>query len=348
MTLSNRTVVSAAAGVIGLLAAGILTAPAAPAAGTARHTRAADVSVELAGGTIATGASLKYFRLNVSNNGPVDAHDFVVVLDLSGLDRTKLRLDLPGASGEDGPVCDEPRGTRVSCRSSTGVLPAGIQYSWSFPYDKVPGAKGYAGRIKATVTHDRADARPADNKADLTFRIAGHGADLWTVADDAESNFTMDDDGGVHWQGVLAPGGVSSALFMIVNHGDVATSAMRVTIRLPRGVTFANADGPRPVAGCWAPGNTCAVSHCDYRDHNRTAVCTWFGFTLIPFSQDTTADNTLSKQPFVHAIKVDPNLAAPARLLNGTVTVQALAHGRVTDVDTVDSTDGMRVIVAAP
>ena len=49
MTLSNRTVVSAAAGVIGLLAAGILTAPAAPAAGTARHTGAADVSVELAG-----------------------------------------------------------------------------------------------------------------------------------------------------------------------------------------------------------------------------------------------------------------------------------------------------------
>ena len=77
-------------------------------------------------------------------------------------------------------------------------------------------------------------------------------------------------------------------------------------------------------------GQHLRVSHCDYRDHNRTAVCTWSGFTLIPFSQDTTADNTLSKQPFVHAIKVDPNLAAPARLLNGTVTVQALAHGRVT------------------
>ncbi len=350
MDLRKRVVACAVAAAAGLAAAGVLALPAS-AGGEAATTagNAADLSIEASAGTIAAGAPSKFAKINVNNNSRHDAKNILVTFDLRALDQSKVRFDLSGAHGENGPVCGKPDHAVISCRSNQLVLPAGIQWGWFFGLVPAAGASGSAGHIKATISYDGKDPRPSDNSAILPVRVGGNGPDMFLVADDAEQVFSVDDQGVLNWGGPVAPGQVSDALYMIVNSGDAATTGMRVTITLPKGTSFANHGGPRAV-GCGSGAGTCAPSHCDYRRDNRSVVCVYDNFPLIPISQDTdSTDKVISKQGFFHEIKIDDSLPGQQGLISGgSVRVEPLgpAAAPARDVDTTDDGDGFRVIVS--
>ncbi len=343
MSLHNRALARAGAGVLGLLAVGAFALPAAAADSTSGD--AADVSLDAVAGTIATGAPGKFTKIDITNHSHrVAARDILVTLDLRDLDQAKVRFN--GFKGEGGPVCT-PEPDRISCRATDPALPAGTHWGWFFPIERVAGATGNAGHIRATVTHRGADPRRSNDSARLRIRVHGDGPDLYAVADDADKVFHIDSDGTLHWEGPLHPGDIGTVLFMTVNQGDTPTTGMRITITLPRGVAFADADGPHGI-GCQRGPGGCTPDRCVYSADNRTVVCAYDHFPLIPTSQDTNPDDDLvSKQGFFHRIRVCPEVTSPAVLSGGSLHVEprgGAAAGR--DVDASDNTDEFAAIVA--
>jgi hypothetical protein len=341
MSLRNRTLARAAAGALAMLTAGALAAPAAAAG------HVADLSIEASAGTIAAGAPSKFAKFNLNNrSGRLDAEDIVVTLDISRLDQSKVHFNLDAATGENGPVCEQPLHGRIECRTADNTLPAGIQVGWFYPLERIGGATGHAGFIRASITHGGADPRGLNNSALLKVRVGSGGPDMFAVTDDADRVFFFGDDGSLNWTDPLRPGEVSTALYMIVNQGDAATTGMRITITLPRGTAFADADGPLAV-GCGAGPSGCTPDRCEYAGNNRSVTCTYRGFPLIPADQDTdTGDDLTSRQGFLHQIVVDGDVTAPATLAGGSVRVQPLIGRPAKDVDTSDNADGFSALVS--
>ncbi|PZF86903.1 hypothetical protein C1I93_27205 [Micromonospora endophytica] len=190
-------------------------------------------------------------------------------------------------------------------------------------------------------------------KAKKSFTLAlvdDSEADLAVVAPDVTQAVRVDADGKLEPAGKLNPGETGALLYQVANQGSKAVSGIKVTLGLPKGVTFIE------------PPQECAID-----DGGRSAVCTFDTLALVPTSQDTDPkDNVYSAVEVHHLVTVSENTEAPVTLDGGTVQVEGLTEQvdrraattttklpanavavPAADVDASDNQDGFAVVVAA-
>ncbi|HEX5541768.1 MAG TPA: LPXTG cell wall anchor domain-containing protein [Micromonospora sp.] len=324
------------AGAVGLVAAGAFAAPALAS-------DVADLAVEAAGGTIAADASGKFSKVTLINRSEdVDAAGILVTLDISKLDQNKVKF-----ADKD---CGKPENGLVFCGIEGDVIPAGARVDWLFPLERVAGATGDAGKITVTIKHDGTDPNPKNDSVTLAVKVGDSGPDLMILADDVDQVVEVNSNGKLQFKGALKPGDTTSLLYYVANHGDQAASGVKITIKLPEGVTFTEVE-----------------DDCEYAEDNRSAVCTYENLPLIPADEDKSdKDEIYSAAGFYNLITVGSDVTAPAKLTGGTVSVEPLVS-RATlnalsatapelpkgvegmsaaDVDASDNVDGYTVMVA--
>jgi hypothetical protein len=326
-------------GAAALLTAGALVMTAAPASAAAPDT---DFSVEVTGATIAADAGGKFGSLSVLNLGTKTADKVVLTFDVADLDLSKVELDLEQCL-QDADL--------VSCDlDGAEFVPApGATLDYDVPLVRKGGATGAAGELSVTITAE-GDSVPANDTATVKVNVGNSGVDLTVVAEDV---YAIDDDGNPTDKPVAA-GDVSAVIGNILNQGDKTAKGLKISVRLPALVTFAE-----------------TLDACEYGADNRTATCSFDDVSLIPADLDTD-DFLLSGTSVYFVVKVDENAAEPV-LKDGlfsvaalgtasadaaairtarkakpvrTSTLRALAVEDVADVDDSDNSDEFAVFVA--
>jgi hypothetical protein len=338
VNLPNRAWTRLGAGAVGLFAAGAFTAPALAA------TTDVDLGIEAAGGKIAATSSGKFSTISLVNHSKdTNAKGIVVTLDISGLDTNKVKFT------DD--ACSPPEDGKIFCGIVGDVIKAGTDVDWLFPLQVVRGASGDAGQITVTIEHEGTDPRPENNTATLKVEIAKEsGADLVVLAGDVEAQVEVDSKGELRFSGDLNPGETGALQYFVANFGDLPAGGLKITVKLPEGATFTEVE-----------------EGCVYADDNRSAVCTYENFRLIPADQDKSdEDEAYSAAAFYNLVTVGSDVDAPAKLTGGTVTVEPLKVGgdmgiqattattlpdnvvgiSAADVDASDNTDSFSVVVA--
>ena len=106
--------------------------------------------------TISAGSDVKFIAVSLTNAGPSDATDILVMLDVSGLLKEKVSVSSEG--------CEPSTRTATSSAASRATkIPVGVDIDWLFPLSKVPGETGPAGSITASIFHGGDDHDPANN-----------------------------------------------------------------------------------------------------------------------------------------------------------------------------------------
>jgi hypothetical protein len=337
MTMRNVARASAA----GLLAAGALGFAATPAL-------AADVDfgVALKGTTIAAGADGKPATLNITNHGTSKPKEVGVRFDASKMDQFKVVLELGECTVEKG-VAD--------CLLDESAIPGpGETADLDVQLVKTgaPGADGGVLTITVLVAGDTNKANDSAS-AKITLEQTAHGPDLRVLALDV----TAVDQQGELTGKAIAPGGSSLAWGYIFNHGDYTAAGLKVQVKLPKDVTFAEEEGG-----------------CEYTADKRSAVCTTDVLKLVPWDLDSSATKKDSALRVYFAVTVSKDAKGPVSLTGGSWTATALkaedpavrksrsgsaelpAFAREltaeevakVEVDATDNTDTFAVLVAGP
>ncbi len=332
MNIRNRTGAFLGAGAAGILAAGLFAPPALASA-------AADLAIEATGTTIAVGAPGKTATVSLVNKSDVDAKGILVGLDISKLDTTKVDISESGCSPrEDG---------LILCGIEGDVLPAGADIDWGFPLTRKGGATGDAGQISAIILHDGTDPDESNNEVTVKVKVEGTGPDLTVVANDVDKAVKVE-GGKITAVGDLHAGETAQLIYSAFNQGDVTSAGLKISVALPKGVTFAEAE-----------------PDCVDNAAKTSRVCTYADLDLIPASQDKDGDDLISGGRFYHLLRVGADVKAGS-LTGGKVSVEALgvvsstarAAGRsglpanaeavtLNEVDATDNTDAYAVVVAA-
>ncbi|MDI5940927.1 MULTISPECIES: hypothetical protein [unclassified Micromonospora] len=340
----SRTVAAAL-----LLAAGVAV-PAGPAEAAKKGP---DLAVAASGTRVPLGVERKVVHLKVSNLGDETPTDVVVRVRQPQEGPGPLPVGLiwhsKGGVGE----CDGDFGG-FYCRLLPELIP-GPGETVDVPVDAtVYGAAGpYEGKFEASVTiGPEKDANPADNTGWFPLELVDQSsADLSVVAPDVKQSVRVGADYTPEPTGTLHPGETGAVRHTVANQGRKAVSGVRVTLRLPEGVTF-----------------TSQPTECVLADAGRSAVCTYESLTLVPAVEDTDPnDTTYSAVELFNLVKTAASATAPATLRGGTVQVEGLAERstdgrskpartalpanavavRVADTDDSDNEDGFAVVLAA-
>ncbi|MFG1674082.1 hypothetical protein [Micromonospora sp. NPDC049282] len=331
-----------------LLLAG-LAGPAAPAEAARRGP---DLAVDASGTTIPLGVERKVAYLKISNLGDETPSDVVVYVRQPSEGPDPLPVALIWHSGGVG-ECDGDVGG-FYCRLLPELIP-GPGETVDVPIDATAygAAEPYEGRFEASVSiRPDEDANPADNTRWFPLTLVDRSsADLSLVARDVKQSVRIGGDGTPRPSGTLNPGETGAVWHTVANQGRKAVSGVRVTLRLPKGVTF-----------------TRQPTLCVLADAGRSAVCTYASLTLVPAAEDTDPNDTIySAVELYNLVTTAASATAPATLRGGTVRVEGLAERptndrstpartelpanavavRVADADHSDNQDGFAVVLAA-
>ncbi|MDH6464485.1 hypothetical protein M2302_004684 [Micromonospora sp. A200] len=345
MIFRNRAAAFAAAGAAGVIAAGAFAAPAFAAT-------SADLAIKASGTTIAVGAPGKNATVSLINKSDVDAKGILVGLDISKLDTKLVDIDESG--------CNRREDGIILCGIEGDTIPAGADIDWAFPLSRtlegLPGdgggeggtGTGPAGSITAFILHEGEDPDESNNEVTVDVKVEGTGPDLAVFAPDVDQAATVV-NGNIKFSGALNPGGKSGVYYRIENHGDAAAAGLKISVKLPKGVTFTEAE-----------------EDCEYNASKTSLVCNYENFGLIPAKDDTNAnDKVFSGYGFFNLITVGENVKSGS-LTGGTVTVESLAAAttpsiakeaapalpkniagvQAKDVDATDNSDDFAVVVA--
>ncbi|WFE54821.1 hypothetical protein [Micromonospora sp. WMMD1155] len=289
--------------------------------------------------------------MKVSNLGDETPSDVVVNVRQPQGDPDPKPVALLWHAGGGG-ECDGDVGG-FYCRLIPEMVPAPGE-TVDFPIDAlVYGTAPYEGRFEVSVSvRPDVDANPADNTRWFPLMLVDKpSADLSLVARDVKQSVRTGADGTPMPTGTLNPGETGAVWHTVANQGREAVSGVRVTLRLPRGVTF-----------------TRQPPQCVLSDAGRSAVCTYPSLTLVPAVDDTDPhDGIYSAVELYNLVTTAPSATAPATLRGGTARVEGLAAQstnnrstparnelpanavvvRIADADPSDNQDGFAVVLAA-
>jgi hypothetical protein len=334
MTIRNLVRASAT----GLLAAGALAVAATPAL-------AADVDfgLELKGTTIALGANEKPATVSFTNLGTSKPKEVVVLFDATDL-KPSVGVDLGECTFEEGVA---------ACTIDEAAIPApGETSDLDVPLVvKDSSSRGNQGKLSIAVVVE-GDTNEANNSKTVDVVLSEEaGVDLRVLAFDVSA---LDAGGNLTGKGV-EPGKHSAAYGYLANHGDLPAANLKVTVTLPKDVTFASKD-----------------EGCTYTADNRTATCSAGDYVLQAWDQDTSETKENSAFSTEFEVVVSPDAKGPVSLTGGTWTAEATPvaptqrkrasgapiseaefAGELTkeqvaqvDVDASDNTDGFNILVA--
>lgn len=301
----------------------------------------ADLAVDITGTTIAANADGKFGALTLRNNGPADVDGAVVAFDISGLDQTKVVLDLPAECTHEA--------TMITCGIDV-IIPSGGSQDLDLPLTRQQGATGAAGQLTATVSHAGTDPDSSNDSKTVDVSVGGSGPDFFAFAPDV---YQLDEDQNFTDEPIVV-GGSSRVYVLVVNQGDGGGQGVRMTITLPEHVTFTE---PEP--------------DCTHAAGDSTTTCEYETITLIPADQDTEeGDDKTAGLWFFFPIEVAAGAPAPGALTGGEASAFAMAAeagvgllaapalpdnateeppgDEFFDVDPSDNTDGFAVFVAKP
>jgi hypothetical protein len=260
----------------------------------------ADLSLTVSADKVTLDESFPDHKATVVNEGPGGTDgSWDLAYDLSGLDDTVVKV------GPQFRLGCTLTGDKLVCVDQVALLP-GNSFVQPVPFtlERVPGRKGPAGSFTATAVSEN-DPDPANNVATVAVEVPAQGVDLVAVAEDVfkvAADGTMTDD-------PVAPGGNSWVVGAVGNLGDTIASGVKVTVALPRHVTFAEAE----------PG-------CVYTTDKRSVTCDYADVTLVPVARDTDPDDdVISVVGIVFPITVAANAPGPVVVGGGKLSGNALA-----------------------
>ncbi|WP_422739102.1 hypothetical protein ACN263_07665 [Micromonospora sp. WMMD729] len=311
-----------------------------------------DLAVDASGTRIALGVERKVVHLKISNLGDETPTDVVVNVRQPPEGPDPMSVALLWHAGGGVGECDGDFGG-FYCRLSPELVP-GPGETVDVPIDAiVHGRAPYEGEFEVSVSiRPDEDANPADNTRSFPLMLVDEPtADLSLVARDVKQSVRVGANGRPVPTGTLHPGETGAVWYTVANQGRTAVRGVRVTLRLPAGVTFTRQPAP-----------------CVLDDRGRSAVCTYPNLTLVPVVEDTDPNDTIySAVELYHLVTTPASAAAPATLRGGSVRVEGLAEQstdsrsgpprielptnavavRVGDVDPGDNQDGFAVVLAA-
>ncbi|MEW2376829.1 LPXTG cell wall anchor domain-containing protein [Micromonospora sp. NPDC047812] len=341
MIFRNRSLARIGAGA--LLASGALTALGSPAHASGTET---DLAIDVAGTRVAANAQGKLAYAKVTNLGKNTPSELAVRVDVSKVDFDKV-VAVPAV--EDG--CDmEGTGekpTAFVCYATEKGLPGpGETTDLPIVLFKFEAEGTYQAPLSFKLV-SKDDTNAANNTKTATLDLSdASGPDLSVVAEDVKQAVKVV-DGNPVYSGDLHAGGRSALTYFISNQGDVAAAGLKISIKLPKGVT------PTEVE-----------PSCEYAADKSTFTCTYANFGLIPQDEDTNDDDKLySAYGFYHLfdvaadvkpgalkgglVSVEPVGTAPSRMRATAALPENVTGLQATDVDATDNSDGYAVIVAA-
>ncbi|MEU0546380.1 hypothetical protein [Micromonospora sp. NPDC005979] len=347
MSFGRRHLSRTSVAALFILAAIVLSALPAEAA-----KKGPDLAVDASGTRIALGVDKKVVDLKISNRGDATPSDVVfnVRQPQEGSDLPPIALLWHFGSGVG--ECDGDFGG-FYCRLSPEWIP-GPGETVDVPVDAfVYGTAPHEGRFEVSVTiGPDMDANPADNTRWIPLSLVDEPkADLSSVARDVKESVRIGADGRPTPTGTLNPGETGTVWQTVANQGRKTVNGVRVTLRLPKGVTF-----------------TRQPSQCVLADARQSAVCTYPDLTLVPATEDTDPnDGIYSAVDLYNLVTTAASATAPATMRGGTVRVEGLAVQsttsrstpanvelpenavavRVADADPSDNQDGFAVVLAA-
>jgi hypothetical protein len=331
-----------AAGALALFTATAVAALGSPAYADAGSNLALSVSDK----AIAADSLGKTFVVKVTNNGPEDVGPFGVEFDTSKLDTSKVTFNsLPDITG-----CEAASPTKIVCSYEGLGFEKDITVKIPFSLDHVAGTTGDAGSFAVNVVAP-ADLDLSDNEATVKVEIPGNGVDLGVFAADVSR---LDENGELTGEPLL-PGESSVVFAGFVNQGDKVANGVKVTVKLPEHVTFAEVE-----------------EGCTYSPDNRTVTCDYADMNLAPEKFDPTG--SFGAAAFF-PVTVAEDAPGPVNLTGGTFgalalgesdveegpstlartaqpklpeNVKALTAEDLKDIDLSDNVDDFIVIVGAP
>ncbi|MGC1214161.1 MAG: hypothetical protein WA890_23240 [Micromonospora sp.] len=345
MIFRNRPLVRF--GAAALLASGAFTALGAPAQAAGTET---DLSLDVVGTRVADGVEGKLAFVKVTNKGENTPSELAVRADVSKVDWTKV-APVPAVDG-----CElegtEQQPTAWTCFAAADGLP-GAGETIDLPvvlFKLVDLKEAYSAPVSFTlISKDDTNADNNTKSASIEFTKES-GADLAVMADDVKTSVTVK-DGKLQFGGDLHAGDSAALIYTAWNQGDLATAGLKVSVKLPKGVTFSE-----PLE-----------SDCAYDEKLTELVCTYAALPFVPQEQDTKdGDNITAGGRFYHLLTVGEDVKAGA-LTGGTVSVEPIMPEKTltaqsteiktmpenmtalsaSDLDPSDNTDGYAVVVAA-
>lgn len=288
MIFRNRALARVGAGFAGLLAAGVIAAPA--------YADGADLAVEIAGTTIAANADGKIGEIDLKNVGGTTPESVNVIFDISKLEMDKV---------EFAPICDDdPADGKIVCPVAQEYIPApGGTTDLGFLLTRAEDASGEAGEFTVTIEAE-GDANEANDTDTAKVNVGASGVDLNVLVEDIK--FSVNGEGDVE-DTLVQPGGTTAVVGFILNQGDMTAKGLKISVTLPEHATFAEVE-----------------EGCTYTADNRTVTCEYADAVLIPADKDDTKELEKSGGPFGFLVKIDPNVSAPVSLKDGTASAFAL------------------------
>jgi len=332
---------SMAAGALALFTAGALVSLASPAYAEG----GSDLALSVSDKKIAADSVGKTFVVKVTNNGPDDAGLFRVVFDLTNLNTSKVTFN----PHFDVMPCEEVAPFEILCTFVGLGFEEDLTVKIPFALDHIAGTTGDAGSFNVNVFAET-DTQQSNNRATVNVEIPGSGVDLGVFA----ANVSRLDENGELTGEPVPPGETSVVFAGIVNQGDMVANGVKVTVQLPKHVTFAEVE-----------------QGCTYSSDNRKVTCDYKDMTLAPERFDP---NGLFAAGAFFPVTVAADAPGPVNLTGGTFSAVALGESDVAegpspltakapklpdnikvltaeelkDIDLSDNTDDFIVLVGAP
>ncbi|WP_433389256.1 LPXTG cell wall anchor domain-containing protein [Micromonospora sp. KLBMP9576] len=343
MIFRNRSLARIGAGA--LLASAALTAFGSPAQASGTET---DLAIEVAGTRVAANAQGKIAFAKVTNNGKNTPSELAVRVDVSKVDFDKVAV-VPAVDDGCEVEGSDSKPTAFVCYAAKDALPgAGETIDLPLVLFRFEAKGTYKAPISFKLV-SKDDTNPDNNTKNATAEFSDQsGPDLSVVAEDVKQAVKIT-DGNPTYSGDLYAGGRSALTYFISNQGDQAAAGLKITVKLPKGVT--------PIE---------VEKGCEYAADKSAFTCTYENFGLIPQDEDTNPDDQLySAYGFYHVFDVAADVK-PGTLKGGLVSVEPIGTAsmkgmrtaavtlpanvtgmQAKDVDNSDNSDGYAVIVAA-
>ncbi|MFC4148930.1 hypothetical protein ACFO0M_21965 [Micromonospora mangrovi] len=346
MIFRNRPLVRL--GAAALLASGAFTALGTPAQAAGTET---DLSLDVVGTRVADGAQGKLAFAKVTNKGENTPSELAVRADVSKVDFSKV-VAYPAVTDGCELEGTEAKPVAWTCYATKDGLPgAGETIDLPVVLFKLAGTldKAYSAPVSFSIVSKDDTNKDNNTKAATLEFTKESGADLVVLADDVKTAVTVK-NGKIQAAGDLHAGDTAQLVYTAWNQGDKATAGLKISVKLPKGVTFTEAE-----------------DDCEYNADKTSLVCTYADAPFVPQDQDEKdGDNIVSGGRFYHLLTVAKDVKAGA-LSGGTVEVEPILPAKgvapqsteiknlpenmtpvqAGDLDASDNTDGYAVVVAA-